>query len=344
MEDSRNDIEELIIRWLSGDVTEEEARDLKQKIANDPSIERIVNSYRKTWDMIDPEYEKVLEIDVEKEWDNLSNKLFVKKLYPEKDTFEKEDNVLEIEPSESLSWRRYTRIAAVFFLVAVVAFSIISYLYNPDVRYLTESSIETYELPDGSRISLNQNSLIKFKEDFKGDNREVYLEGEAFFEVEPDPSKPFIVNTKSAKVEVLGTKFNVRAYFDDEEVNISVTEGKVAFSSISGESVTLVENESSSYIKENEKFTEIVPNPVNSIAWKTRVLDFDNTSLIEVIKVLENAYPVNFIFNNNQLRECSITVQFEDQDIDSILKVMEATLNISFEVSNNTITISGEGC
>lgn len=343
MEESRNDIEGLIIRWLSGDVTEEEAKNLESRIENDPSIRRLVDSYKKTWDLVDPEMDEVMELNVDEEWEILSDKLFVKKLSPQLEK-ESESEYVNIEPVKKGNWLRYSRIAAVFFLIAVIAFSVISYLYNPDVRYLTQDSIEIFELPDGSVISLNQHSLVKFKEDFKGKKREVYLEGEAYFEVESDPSKPFVVSTKNAKVEVLGTKFNVRAYFDDDEIDISVTEGKVAFSSVSGESITLTKNESSSYSKKEEEFTEIKPNPVNSISWKTRILDFDNTTLDEVIKVLENSYPYEFVFSNTQLKECSITVQFENQEIESILTVIEATLNVSFDINEKTVTISGDGC
>ena len=90
--------------------------------------------------------------------------------------------------------------------------------------------ISEYILPDGSVVALNSNSKLVFPSNFKGNTREVTIYGEAFFDVKPDASKPFIINAGNAQVKVLGTSFNVKAYPENETVEVVVATGKVQVS------------------------------------------------------------------------------------------------------------------
>ncbi|WP_293717139.1 FecR domain-containing protein, partial [uncultured Parabacteroides sp.] len=163
--------------------------------------------------------------------------------------------------------------------------------------------VATLNLPDGSKVWLNSGSYLKHPQKFTGDTRTVELDGEAYFSVQKDKSKRFIVNTPfDLKAEVLGTEFNIEAYKGSNQVTTSLISGSVKLS------FRNKENEEESFIMKPDD--EVAYNIKNKgiktntsylptqIAWKDGLVVFRNTSFEEALKILDKRFNTKFIIKN----------------------------------------------
>jgi transmembrane sensor len=194
--------------------------------------------------------------------------------------------------------------------------------------------LKTFTLPDGSVISLNTDTKIKYPKIFAGNTREVSIEGEAFFQVKPNKEKPFIIHAGSAQIKVLGTSFNVNAYPANKSLEVVVETGKVRVSDQSAKTRELIlapGDRGTLDYSGNTLFKSTNSDP-NFLAWKTHNLIFKATSLGEVIVSLEKVYKVNIRLADPRLNELLLTAQFNDYSLDFILKVIETTFQIETQV------------
>jgi len=186
------------------------------------------------------------------------------------------------------------------------------------------------QLSDGSVVTLNHDTKVDYPDKFDGDIREVRIEGEAFFEVRPDPARPFVIHAGKATIKVLGTSFNVNAYPENEDVEIVVETGKVRVIKVAG--TTSVADElildpgdrgvltgTSGELKKSRN-----ENP-NFLSWKTRDFVFNKTSLKEVIQQLNKVYQVRVKAEDPRIERLRLTAKFEGRSLDFILKVISMT-------------------
>ncbi len=206
--------------------------------------------------------------------------------------------------------------------------------------------LNEYELPDGSVVTLNSDSKLIFPKKFKGDIREVSIIGEAFFDIKPNPEKPFVINAGNAQVKVLGTSFNVCAYPGAETVEVIVKTGKVQV--ISKNTDMYAENKEV-FLNTGEKGTLFTSNHIlkksvnanpNFIAWKTHDLIFNKVSLQEVIRCLEEVYHIDIIVTEPGLNDLIYEGHFDQKPIDFVLDVIRLTFNLELSVENEHYTLS----
>lgn len=185
-------------------------------------------------------------------------------------------------------------------------------------------------LADGTKVWLNSSSQLKFPMTFPGLSREVFLEGEAYFEIAQNAQKPFIVHTEKANVHVLGTKFNLNAY-GNEEVSTALLEGKVKMEAPTGEAILLspgnkgIYNPLNGFLKESFDLNEIV-------AWKEGLYYFRNTSLQEISHIVHRWFDIAIIFDNNNLKKKPITGLLDKKDLDGFLKDLQTTTGIHYQL------------
>ena len=197
-------------------------------------------------------------------------------------------------------------------------------------------------LPDGSTVLLNKNSKLRYPNQF-GELREVYFEGEAYFDIARNVDKPFKIHTNQALVEVLGTSFSVRSYQSETESIVNVTSGKVAFSSIKEglqEKVFLQKNEWAYYDKASNRIIKSNKR-VNHLAWKTRILNFDDELISDVIADLEHYFDVEIQVRNEDVLNCHFKGSFENGELSTILDVLNYSMNISHEIEDGVYMLSG---
>ncbi|PTN08961.1 FecR family protein [Mangrovibacterium marinum] len=191
------------------------------------------------------------------------------------------------------------------------------------------------ELADGSVVTLNRGSRLDYPDQFKGDIREVSLNGEAFFEVRPNAAKAFVIHAGPANIRVVGTSFNVNARPTSGEVAVVVESGKVEVSAANrtdkagalmlspGQRGLLVGSASVF-----EKSTNIDPN---YLAWKTHSFQFEKTSLEEVIKQLNKVYNVHIVTADPAMDQLLLTAHFDDRPIRFILEVIAMTHKLTIQ-------------
>lgn len=233
----------------------------------------------------------------------------------------------------------FYRIAAVLVLVAgISAWFIITNNSNREIP-IASTTGETKEiiLADQSTVLLNRNSSISYIGNKK---RKVRLQGEAFFKVVHNVEDPFTVETNGLTITDVGTEFNVRN-FGNDSVIVYVTEGEVAFAS-SDSSVSLKAGDKSVYRKSDKSFAKVNSDP-NEIAYKTKILVFENASLAAVIQKLYEVYGKR-VSIDPKLEECHITATFRNEEFNTVLDVIAETLKLSVIRENGKITMEGEGC
>lgn len=212
-------------------------------------------------------------------------------------------------------------------------------------------AVATYYLPDSSAVTLQPGSRLSYAAGFSGDLRDVYLSGEAFFEVTPDPRKPFQVHASDLMVKVLGTSFNVKD--DGENITVAVKTGKVSVfrqqSSVRGgqePDVLLGSNEQVAYTKGTAKLEKsIVADPM-PILEDTVVQSFvfNNQPLPEIFKALETAYGIKISYNAEVMGTCRLTTSLGKETLFEKLDVICTALDASYSVEEDQIVVNGKRC
>lgn len=234
----------------------------------------------------------------------------------------------------------YLKIAASIFLCVAIAWLFIINQAPNVVELAAVDKITDMELEDGSEITLNKGSSLTFPEKFNPNERRVAMVGEAYFEIEKDPERPFIIETGETLIEVLGTSFNVTEKAGS--IKVFVDEGLVKLSS-AGQFLLLPAGTSGTFDLMDQSLTKQENTLIETHQfWRNRQLVFKGAQLGDVFQTLEEAYGVETHFENGLLKNCTITVTFEDESMERMLRIISNTLNISITQVNNQIQIDGK--
>ena len=334
-ENLHKDFDQLLSGYLSGELSPGELSFFEQELGKDPARQALLDEYRQIWDSASPEH----GYDLDAEWTLLQKKL------PgfEMETGKRKGGHVS---GRSLLFYSY-RIAAVLVVGLLLAFSWIYLGRHMGMERVLASDVPVeVVLEDGSRVIVNRNSRLRYRKSFDSNERKVYLSGEAWFDVARDTTMPFIIDAGAALVQVLGTSFNVNAYRENPAVEITVESGLVAMSSKADklDQIVMKAGSGGRYVKSRKELKLIPSSDPNSISWMTRELIFDGTSLGEVCQLINKVYGVHMIVMNEELSSCPITVTFRDQSLESVLRVLELTLDLQVSRDGGEIRLDGEGC
>ncbi|MPR33030.1 FecR family protein [Salmonirosea aquatica] len=214
----------------------------------------------------------------------------------------------------------------------------------------TLNRIVRHSLPDGSEIWLNPGASIRYAKLFQSDFRDVSLEGEAFFEVTPNPSRPFRVSSGKMLTTVLGTSFNVKANPIDQQYEVSVVTGKVSVSAPdpSGrrQSVQLLPRQQAIIDATSGQLAQKeLPASAGKVAsWQPVSLTFQDATLGEVVSRLEKKFDLKITLANPRLANCRIKAVFDQQRLPEILDMTTLMVEATYEMQGNTIILTGAGC
>ena len=269
---------------------------------------------------------------------------------------DKSKNASFRELNERSSGSQWKKVASIILLVGVLALVGSYYLKSVETEQkivTTDKNEEkTLILPDSSKIVLHHNSRVSYTTPFR-DIREINLDGEAYFEVEHDKEKPFIVFVDSSYVKVLGTAFVVSEYSSTEGVEVAVRSGKVELGTqnSAGDDALLARLTSADAIqipvdkvgKTNRNTKPAITENVDSeelFDWVEGKMIFRNTPLKKVLADLENRYAVRFVVRDKELLDRHFTSSFDDESLKEVLTVLEISLNVSSNRVRNTIYLS----
>ncbi len=317
-------IDELIAKYLSNNTTPSEVETLENWVLADDQNKQHFLKMKKAW-MLSGIEQNTGTANTDKAWQELNQKIVPP---------------MKIVPSKSTK-RRWLAIAASMALLLVASFWFYQFLQPNDLlQVATTTATKRLQLEDGTDVVLNQESSLQFAINEKAGKRMAYLEGDAYFEVHRDTKQPFIVKTKHAVIEVLGTSFYIDTREAQQEVQIIVEEGKVAVKANNG-SVVLEQGEKAIFSKITNQLVKIKNQDPNYNALKTNILQFDNTPLAEVAFALNRQYNTQINLKNESLKNCQLNATFKQKSLESVLKIIESTLEVDITRIDNKVVISG---
>jgi len=212
---------------------------------------------------------------------------------------------------------------------------------------ITVSTLDEHQkvtLPDGSTIILNNNSSIKYSS-FFAKSRVVTLTGEAYFDIKHDEKKSFIVYAGKLRTTVLGTAFNIKAYENDKNIEVTVTRGKVSVLDSNSTLGVIVPNQQIIYNKNYKKSNLAKVIAKNIVQWQESDLYFDDTSMEEAAQILSKKFNTPITFSNEKAKKCTFTATFlKGESLTEILKIICSYNNAQYQTNTSGITINGEGC
>ena len=197
---------------------------------------------------------------------------------------------------------------------------------------------KTVTLSDGSVVTLNNSSRIKFPQAFKGVTREVILEGEAFFNVVHNNHKPFIVKTGKIKVHVLGTSFNLKNYITDSNAEVTVSTGKVGVQ-LETETHMLIRGQQLLYNRNTGLATTTSVNPKDYNGWQNGELIFRNESLENICSRMERWYGVRINIETASLKSTHINLEQRNESLQNVLKMLGKVAGFNYEIKDKNVRV-----
>jgi transmembrane sensor len=317
------DPESIIAKYLAGEATSSEVKWLEEWVRQDEENKNRFLQSRQAFYLTSSKTK--LDFDVDSAFRKVGGALE-----------EKRGKIVSFRPKRN---RLLQAVAAVAILI-IAAFWYYQNTMNDGITLNAESMVLVDALPDGSIVSLNRNSEVKFKQQ---NERQVILKGDAFFEVKRDEQNPFIVHAGEVKVRVLGTSFYVNAQDDHNFVEVMVRSGRVAVHH-GVDSLILSAGQSARYHPKDKSLVQSKIADINYLSWKTKTLIFEDEALANVLGKINAVYDTHLVLENKSLDNCQITVTFKDQGLDAVLSVIAETLDLDVQQKDGQILLSGRGC
>jgi len=265
-------------------------------------------------------------------------------------SIQKRKNIFSLRRTD---WLGYTVKAAAAVLVILTAslFTITHQQYvaqqvvdpEPVVFQTEEDEHRTITMGDGTVIRMNSNSKLVVSPGFMKGTREITLVGEAYFDVEHNPDRPFIIYANQSTVEVLGTAFNLRSVENQKNVQVAVLEGRVAFRGAkigadSGELSVILSKNQYGYLDLENRSMKVDDKAVkNYLAWKSRRFNFEELSLENVCIQLNRMYGTKCSFEDSEIRSLKLTANFTNESLEKSLNVIGMTLGVEYELRNDHV-------
>lgn len=333
----------LMTRKLSGEASQLELDELAGLLSADPALKEEADIYTRYWEQQQQEQNTNTESALQKVLALVNRDV---EIY---------ESSIEVPVKRMPVWRMISRIAAMLVLVAGLGIGAYKIFINPKPVKPVEANLvqkqnakgvkSTIELADGSKIWLNADSKVQYPALFTGNTREVYLNGEAFFDIAKNPSKPFIIHLSKGTVRVLGTSFNIKAYDNEPVVETSVATGRVAFiprlkNNKQADTVFLTPNNKVVYRLDEEKIITAATVSSEDKAWTEGKMIFRSNSFEEIAIELERNFGKRAVFKNEEARNFRLTGSFQNNTLAEILYYLSKTKTFSYTISDEEIVIS----
>lgn len=282
-------------------------------------------------------------------------------------------DILPVKKHPSISWRWMAAACIVFVAVSVSVFlmfnkksadhSFASLIPDHTLTKTNQTSLpQPVLLSDGTIVTLSPHSSIHYAKKFSGDNREVFLEGEAFFQVTKNPQRPFLVYYNDIVTKVLGTSFTVNTNSNTGNIEVSVKTGRVQVyeneylseDKRSDVAVIVTPNQKAIYKKEHHLFETTLVDKPETITTENQqktpaanqplLFVFEQEKLQSVFKSIEDSYGIEIVVENEAINDCVFTGDVSAIDLYTKLKIICLTVNASYEINGTKILIKGKGC
>lgn len=291
-----------IARKLSGEGTTADNAAIEKWLAEGPANEDIYKKLKAAWSNTDNIFETAM-FDSSKAWEKVATKIQSTPLQQPRSV---------IFPA----WAKYAVAAAAVLLIGFFVFR----LQGNDMITVTASAEnQIVTLPDNSKITLRKGSALHYPKHFEEKQRNVSLEGEAFFEVARNEQSPFVIDAQSASVKVLGTSFNVKC--NKQTASVVVRTGKVQMKSNANDEYLILTPGEKGSLK-NGSLTEETVSAANYLYWQTGVMDFNNVPFKSVVQQLDEITDSNIMLSKNMpvdVQLQAVNISFHNQSVEEIL-------------------------
>jgi len=319
--------DELIIRFLLEETTDDEKVFISQEIERNPAFRDEIQKFGHVLDMVE-----LTTVDTAKAWNKVR-------------TRHHSTQQVFIAPQKRMlySLRKLAVAASVIIIIGIASF--FGYQSFMSTTMLTVANEEPVDitLKDGSVITLNRVSELEYPRRFAKNNRTVHLKGEAFFDVTHTDNKPFIIEANDLTVTVIGTSFYVRA-FPGMNPEVTVETGKVKCEYFpTQETIYLEAGETATFGQKEQTKRRTNVHDLNTYAWKTYSLRFENEPFDNIVYHVNKAYGSNIEIEDN-IKDCRLTVNFNNLNIEGVLNVLQSILDVKYIKTKDKIILKGKGC
>ena len=315
---------ELFDRFFGGKATPEDEKALLHLI-NDGEMGLFDEYCRSKWDLASDEISEELSLRIKSQ--------LLKKIGQN----DRRHGRLRLMPR--MKRLVYASAAAIVMALTLLTGWYIAQCYSLDViETITEAGQKSnIILPDGSRVWLNSDSKVSYNSGFNLKNRNISLQGEAFFEVASGHDIPFVVQAQNVSVTAIGTKFNIKAYNEDNTITTTLVEGKV-MAETSGQTMMLMPNQEAVYDKSSGMISKSdLQDDAHAVPWMQNAILFQNHSLEEIAVILERMYNVTVVFDDDMVGRYSFTGLIRNNSLTNILELISGTSPVNYSMTTDTI-------
>lgn len=328
---------ELLGKQLAGEISPDESVELKSILADNEALR---TEYKQLQTYFESETAEEENIDLV--FDRIRGQIQIP-----------DEPRLKVAKNKGYSvWLKIAAVVAIG-LAGVLVYNREAIFFNKTDQLVLQQAqtrateIKTIVLADGSTVKINSGSSLKYPDHFTADTRDVYLSGEAFFDVKKDPKHPFIVHTEQLAVKVLGTAFDVKAYQNDAFTETTLIRGSVAISLKNNTKQTFI-------LKPNDKFTLVGSKPnlsqlthyrgtgtdkVMETAWTNHELIYKNNCFDEIARLFERWYDVKITFKEADLKTAKFTGHVDKETIAEALNVLKLIENFNYSIKGKNVYI-----
>ncbi|MFQ5605889.1 MAG: FecR family protein [bacterium] len=339
----------LLAKFLSDECSEDEHKKIEAWIQSDEKNRRLLERMRLVWNS--SEY-RIENSDVPKLWQQVANRAGIRAqtekpaVNPQSAYFFRQRLWTQRLPSGYTSALRYTAVALLAIaLPYFIARGLHVLPWQNAGSQLQTLMVEnqkrtTLTLSDGTTVTLDAGSKLEYPAKFADGKRELFLDGEGFFEVTSNPEKPFVVYAQNAVVQVLGTRFNVRAWQINRRVQVAVVEGEVSLAAVEvADRVPVVISKGQmSWLPENGLPTQPRIDDVEKyLGWMHNEVIFEDTPLREVLAQLQRWYNLQFVLADPAVAEEHVTVHIQEKSVDDILDLLSALTGLKCQRQGETV-------
>jgi ferric-dicitrate binding protein FerR (iron transport regulator) len=359
----------LVARKLSGEATEEDQKELSGFFEED-------KAYKEKYDLLKAHWEN--KNDVRTDIDAALERIILR---IEKDRGQSDEEAPVIRLAEERSGiRRYLSVLSKVAAILLICLGSIYFIYEktkPDVspeqaiaqntdwqtKQTNKGARSTIFLQDGTKVILNADSKLRFPQNFSGATREIYLTGEAFFDVTHNASMPFIIHTDKMNIKVLGTEFNVKSYPEDSAYETTLIRGSIEVTLKDRPSDRIILKPKEKLIVANLAF-ESAPEAKTSLpsvhsqlsitglhyvsktdsavaetSWVDNKLVFQDESFANLATDMQRKYAVSIYFSNEKIKEYRFTGIFKEETIRDALNALQLTEKFNYKIAGNEVYI-----
>lgn len=306
MEETNNLYEDLMIRVLDGIATETEKATLEKWLAEAPANRATYQDFQKIW-TASPDAKLLANLDVNADLAAVKAKAQQNK---------------SAKTAQIIAFPMLRKVAAILLPLAVVATALFLFFNQNDPN-------APILLSDGTKVWLYQAAQLDFPKTFEGENRLVTLDGEAYFEVAKDATKPFIIEAGKASIRVLGTSFNVQSSTTETQVVVNSGKVQLADKTNTAKAVELTKGEKGVFA--NAEVIESINTDKNYRSWQTGVFEFDGTVAIEDVMQQLSKYYGDIDLNIAPNEACLLEATFEKEELSTVLEVIKNSCGFNKE-------------